>query len=91
MKKDDIFILASDGLSDNLWDEVLDEVVRTLRGLLVDSQEVDDLETDNALKTTTEVEGKAALEPETGPTAGVKRKTLVGILSEALCLSTRRV
>ena len=35
-------------------------------GLLVDSQEVDDLETDNALKTTTEVEGKAALEPEDG-------------------------
>lgn len=71
VKKDDILILASDGLSDNLWDEeVLDEVVRFRRGFLVPE----------------EVE----VEPETTP-AGVKRKTLAGMLSEALCSRARRV
>ena len=62
-------------------------------GLLVDLQEVD-LKTEDALKTTTEVEGKAALEPETTPMGqggGVKRKTLAGMLSEALCSHIRRV
>jgi len=68
VKKDDIFILiASDGLSANLWDEVLDEVVRFRRGLLVDSpegtQEADGLKTkteaeEHSLNTTTEVEAK---------------------------------
>jgi len=36
VKADDILILASDGLSDNLWDEdVLDEVVRVFWILLL--------------------------------------------------------
>ena len=96
MKKDDILILASDGLSDNLWDEeVLDEVVRFRRGFLVDanSQAVDGSKTEgDTLNTTTEeVEAKATLEPETGLTGGVKRKTLAGMLSEALCSRARRV
>ena len=34
---------------------------------------------------------KATLEPETGLTGGVKRKTLAGMLSEALCSRARRV
>jgi serine/threonine protein phosphatase PrpC len=35
VKGDDILILASDGLSDNLWDEdVLDEVVRFKKSFL---------------------------------------------------------
>ena len=99
MKKDDILILASDGLSDNLWDEeVLDEVVRFRRGFLVDSnsQEADGSKTEeHALNTKTEEvdKAKATLEPETGPTTGggVKRKTLAGMLSEALCSRARRV
>jgi hypothetical protein len=91
VKKDDILILASDGLSDNLWDEeVLDEVVRFRRGFLVDSQEVDGLKTEEvALNTTTEVD--KALEPGTTTGGGVKRKTLAGMLSEALCSRARRV
>lgn len=37
VQADDILILASDGLSDNLWDEdVLDEVVRFRRPFLAD-------------------------------------------------------
>ena len=98
MKKDDILILASDGLSDNLWDEeVLDEVVRFRRGFLVESNSQEDglkTEQEHALnKTLTEVETKATLEPDTGPTprGGVKRKTLAGMLSEALCSRARRV
>ncbi|KIJ92334.1 hypothetical protein K443DRAFT_13682 [Laccaria amethystina LaAM-08-1] len=92
VKKDDILILASDGLSDNLWDEeVLDEVVRFRRGFLVDSQEVDGLKTEEevALNTTTELD--KALEPGTTTGGGVKRKTLAGMLSEALCSRARRV
>jgi len=39
VRADDILILASDGLSDNLWDEdVLDEVVRFRKSFLVDSE-----------------------------------------------------
>ena len=99
MKKDDILILASDGLSDNLWDEeVLDEVVRFRKGFLVDSQGQEVDADDSKTKTKTEVdalnevEAKATPEPpETGPTGGVKRKTLAGMLSEALCSRARRV
>ena len=66
VKKVDILILASDGLSDNQWDEeVLDEVVRFRRGFLVDSnsQAVDSSKTEgDALNTTTEeVEAKTTL------------------------------
>ena len=58
MEKVDNLILASDGLSDNLWNEV----VRFRRELLVNSQEVDGLKTEGALNTTTEeVEAKTTL------------------------------
>ena len=58
MEKVDNLILASDGLSDNLWNEV----VRFRRELLVNSQEVDGLKTEDALNTTTEeVEAKTTL------------------------------
>ena len=66
---DDILILASDGLSDNLWDEeVLEEVVRVKDVLLKHS-------TSN------------------GASLGqlLARRSLAGMLSEALCSRARRV
>ncbi|KAG2143096.1 hypothetical protein DEU56DRAFT_258244 [Suillus clintonianus] len=67
VQADDILILASDGLSDNLWDyEVLDEVVRFKRSFL---------------KSDGEGSGEGLL----------GRRTLAGMLSEALCSRARRV
>jgi hypothetical protein len=67
VQADDILILASDGLSDNLWDEeVLDEVVRFKRSFLKDA------------------------EPGWGQGL-LGRRTLAGMLSEALCSRARRV
>jgi protein phosphatase PTC7 len=66
---DDILILASDGLSDNLWDEeVLEEVVRTKDVLLKYSN-------------------------SDGASLGqlLARRSLAGMLSEALCSRARRV
>jgi len=66
VQADDILILASDGLSDNLWDEeVLDEVVRFKRSFLKDGGG----------------KGQGLL----------GRRTLAGMLSEALCSRARRV
>ncbi|KAF8269103.1 phosphatase 2C-like domain-containing protein [Lactarius quietus] len=63
---DDILILASDGLSDNLWDEdVLDEVVRFRQTFL------------------------ASTSTTTG--SQLPRRTLAGMLSEALCSRARTV
>jgi hypothetical protein len=65
VRADDILVLASDGLSDNLWDEeVLDEVVRFRRTFL------------------------------SAPLASgsqLPRRTLAGMLSEALCSRARNV
>ena len=67
VQADDILILASDGLSDNLWDsEVLDEVVRFKKSFLKDAKQGT---------------GKGLL----------GRRTLAGMLSEALCSRARRV
>lgn len=67
VQADDILILASDGLSDNLWDsEVLDEVVRFKRTFLKDAEKC---------------KGQGLL----------GRRTLAGMLSEALCSRARRV
>ena len=66
---DDILILASDGLSDNLWDEeVLEEVVR-LKDILLKHSTSD------------------------GASLGqlLARRSLAGMLSEALCSRARRV
>ena len=63
---DDILILASDGLSDNLWDEdVLDEVLRFRRTFLAS--------------------------PSTTGGSQLPRRTLAGMLSEALCSRARTV
>ena len=65
VRADDILILASDGLSDNLWDEeVLDEVVRFRRTFLASSANV---------------------------SSQLSRRTLAGMLSEALCSRARTV
>ncbi|KAL1745906.1 hypothetical protein HDZ31DRAFT_35328 [Schizophyllum fasciatum] len=62
VQEGDILILASDGLSDNLWDEdVLEEVARW----------------------------RAA--PPTRAAPPLRRRTLAGMLSEALCQRARRV
>ncbi|KAI0050115.1 hypothetical protein FA95DRAFT_1587898 [Auriscalpium vulgare] len=66
VRKDDILILASDGLSDNLWDEdVLDEVQRLRHAALKGGN--------------------------TGLLGSVKRRTMAGMLSEALCSRARGV
>lgn len=83
---DDILILASDGLSDNLWDEdVLDEVVRFRRSFL---------DTDPS----TEGGASGTLNPTNTLNAGttpaerlLRRRTLAGMLSEALCSRASRV
>ena len=69
VEADDILVLASDGLSDNLWDEdILDEVVRFRRGFMDKPH--------------------ASL---SAPDSILGRRTLAGMLSEALCSRARSV
>ncbi|GJE94022.1 hypothetical protein PsYK624_101900 [Phanerochaete sordida] len=71
VEADDILVLASDGLSDNLWDEdILDEVVRFRHSFMA-----------------------APPAPAAGAvdTALLRRSTLAGMLSEALCSRARCV
>ncbi|KAI0084410.1 hypothetical protein BDY19DRAFT_971805 [Irpex rosettiformis] len=78
VQQDDILILASDGLSDNLWDEdILDEVVRFKRSFIAPSP-------DSQSQTRTDA--------DTPPARGILgRGTLAGMLSEALCSRARCV
>ncbi|KAI0665465.1 phosphatase 2C-like domain-containing protein [Trametes maxima] len=78
VQEDDILILASDGLSDNLWDaDILDEVVRFRRSFMnTPSPSLADA---------------AALAPPTPGTTALRRTTLAGMLSEALCSRAKRV
>jgi len=72
VQADDILILASDGLSDNLWDEeVLEEVVRVRELLLRHSRAPED-------------DGSPGLNL-------LGRRSIAGMLSEALCSRARRV
>ncbi|TFK35859.1 hypothetical protein BDQ12DRAFT_266453 [Crucibulum laeve] len=92
VKADDILILASDGLSDNLWDEdVLDEVVRFRRGYL-DEQCAASTSGSSATSSRSD---KGPLESNKGVSSAaeqlLKRRTLAGMLSEALCSRARRV
>ncbi|KAJ7230463.1 hypothetical protein GGX14DRAFT_583347 [Mycena pura] len=83
----DILVLASDGLGDNLWDEeVLEEVGRVRAAFAATS-------TSAAAATPT-----AVAEEEVGLGIGaavdgerLRRRTLAGMLSEALCSRARRV
>ena len=77
VQQDDILILASDGLSDNLWDfEVLDEVVRFKRSFLRPSPSPS---------------SKSGALDESRTQGLLGRRTLAGMLSEALCSRARRV
>lgn len=79
VQEDDILILASDGLSDNLWDEeILDEVVRFRKSFMPSSSP----------PTTT-----SSSSSSTGMTGDriLGRRTLAGMLSEALCSRARSV
>lgn len=85
VQEDDVLILASDGLSDNLWDEdILDEVVRFRRSFMAPLPSVSPLSPSSAQKNSEVHE----------PTAGrgiLGRGTLAGMLSEALCSRARCV
>jgi hypothetical protein len=102
VKANDILILASDGLSDNLWDEdVLDEVVRFKKTFLDDSATVvpkeESEEEDSGYSSessTCSTLRAVAIETESTTmttTTTLKRKSLAGMLSEALCSRARRV
>jgi len=103
VKADDILILASDGLSDNLWDEdVLDEVVRFRKSFL-DSAPVGGSDTPKSNMVVSNDSGYPSTEDNapsslsssdskfTTTTTMLKRKTLAGMLSEALCSRAKRV
>lgn len=80
VQADDILILATDGLSDNLWDEeVLDEVVRFRRTFL---RKPSADGSDQPAPT-------GAARPSCEGLLG--RRSLAGMLSEALCSRARRV
>ncbi|KAI5886575.1 uncharacterized protein SCHCODRAFT_02642057 [Schizophyllum commune H4-8] len=76
VQEDDILILASDGLSDNLWDEdVLEEVARW-RAFAQGSDASGSLPRDSS---------------SSRDASNLRRRTLAGMLSEALCQRARRV
>ena len=80
VQEDDILILASDGLSDNLWDaDILDEVVRFRRSFMGPSATIQ------------EADGKDASPASGTASTTLRRSTLAGMLSEALCSRAKRV
>ena len=85
VQADDILILASDGLSDNLWDaDTLDEVVRFRRSFMGAPAA--------AAKDGEEAPATSAPTPTpAAPSATFRRSTLAGMLSEALCSRAKRV
>ncbi|KAJ3480079.1 hypothetical protein NLI96_g8609 [Meripilus lineatus] len=79
VQADDILVLASDGLSDNLWDEdILDEVVRFKRSFMPPSDS-------SSPASSSSSSSGVAKEGILG------RRTLAGMLSEALCSRARAV
>ncbi|KAL1705619.1 hypothetical protein EV121DRAFT_258275 [Schizophyllum commune] len=86
VQEDDILILASDGLSDNLWDEdVLEEVARWrafVKGGEADVSTCASRDSSNPLSRDSSSSRDAS---------NLRRRTLAGMLSEALCQRARRV
>ncbi|KAI0819708.1 hypothetical protein BC628DRAFT_1401156 [Trametes gibbosa] len=81
VEEDDILILASDGLSDNLWDaDILDEVVRFRRSFMNTSSS----------SANPSVLGEDNAQCASPATAAFRRSTLAGMLSEALCSRAKR-
>jgi len=92
VRADDILILASDGLSDNLWDEdVLDEIIkfRHAGGFDIEkSPAVDPLvDTSNGLY----LDGVAGGSGANPRQQLLRRKAFAGMLSEALCSRAKQV
>ncbi|KAL0948147.1 hypothetical protein HGRIS_010763 [Hohenbuehelia grisea] len=88
VQADDILILASDGLSDNLWDEdVVDEVVRFRKSFL-ESESDSHTSTTRPSSANQESIGSSK---ETAADRVLRRRTLAGMLSEALCSRARKV
>ena len=86
VQEDDILILASDGLSDNLWDaDILDEVVRFRRSFMGTPAASQTLPSSNSNTKDAPAATPAA------PSATFRRSTLAGMLSEALCSRAKRV
>ncbi|KAI0363689.1 hypothetical protein BV20DRAFT_92049 [Pilatotrama ljubarskyi] len=94
VQADDVLILASDGLSDNLWDaDILDEVVRFRRSFIAPSPSP--ASTPSLSSSASSDEGMDGKEPpasgnEHAKTA-LRRSALAGMLSEALCSRAKRV
>ena len=84
VQADDILVLASDGLSDNLWDEdILDEVLRFRRSFMAPS---------DVSPTSSESSPVSTPPPSAGFASNLlRRSTLAGLLSEALCSRARCV
>ncbi|KJA17277.1 hypothetical protein HYPSUDRAFT_46612 [Hypholoma sublateritium FD-334 SS-4] len=105
VRADDILILASDGLGDNLWDEdVLDEVVRAKRGPLwavAASPSTGTGAGESAKEKDTRAGGQVeerigaaeadARDTEAVSQASVARTAFAGQLAEALCSRAQRV
>ncbi|KAF5378089.1 hypothetical protein D9615_007604 [Tricholomella constricta] len=106
VRPDDILILASDGLSDNLWDEdVLDEVARFRRTWASPSHHPSFPSDAGVTTTSTNVTPGVQISTSTSTlsssisdaspqqidAASLRRHTLAGMLSEALCSRARRV
>ena len=94
VQEDDILILASDGLSDNLWDtDILDEVVRFRRSFMGPAPDVAPaapaVSANANASANTNANATAAHTPS--PSATFRRSTLAGMLSEALCSRAKRV
>ncbi|TBU44903.1 hypothetical protein BD309DRAFT_761825 [Dichomitus squalens] len=93
VQEDDILILASDGLSDNLWDaDILDEVVRFRRSFMGTTPPAKPNDGD-AFAPAPPAPASAAHTATATPasSATFRRSTLAGMLSEALCSRAKRV
>ena len=88
VEADDILVLASDGLSDNLWDEdILDEVVRFKRRFMPGGS----FAFNPTTTTTTPIPTGGGVGAGTKKESLLGRRTLAGMLSEALCSRARAV
>jgi hypothetical protein len=95
-----VLVLASDGVSDNLWDEqVLREVVRCRRAFLGEGKDAAAKpEVRTGANSTDSTGSEADRTPSPAPAARVgatarltSRRAMAGMLSEALCSLARRV
>jgi hypothetical protein len=97
VEADDILVLASDGLSDNLWDEdILDEVVRFRRSFMSSPSSSSSSSFASPSPASASLPPLSSLGASPASGAGLagsllRRTTLAGMLSEALCSRARCV